>query len=48
MASPVAVGLGMRHWGQTSSGLRVTISSADFRWTSASRSKFFGNLLRPA
>ena len=34
--------------GQTSSGLRVTISSADLRWTSASRSRFFGNRLRPA
>jgi hypothetical protein len=34
--------------GQTSSGLRVTISSADFRWTSASRSRFLGNRLRLA
>src|SRR5271166_2202364 len=33
---------------QTSSGLRVTISSADLRWTSASRSRFFGNRLRLA
>ena len=33
---------------QTSSGLKVVIISADLRWTSASRSKFFGNLLRLA
>src|SRR5262249_12794758 len=33
---------------QTSSGLRVAISSADLRWTSASRSRFFGNRLRLA
>ena len=36
------------HVSQTSSGLRVVIISADLRWTSASRSKFFGNLLRLA
>ena len=33
---------------QTSSGLRVTISSADRLWTSASRSRFLGNRLRRA
>jgi hypothetical protein len=33
---------------QTSSGLKVRISTADLRWTSASRSRFLGNRLRLA